>query len=314
MTIFAAVTDEAFVPHCATMVASLAHHNPGCQVIIFGDELTKHSEDRLQSFARGAGIDLSIVNVEKLLLDQLPTKSPYSRAVWAKVFMPDFVGSETEKFVYIDSDTLVLDSLDPLFDFPTADMPLGAVADPQSEALCVHKRSLGMPSNSTYYNAGVMLINASAWRHALLSRRIVHFALNYKTALRWLDQCAINAVAWNNIVPLPRKWNYLIAYPDNSIDPVILHFAGPTKPWYKRSIPGEDLYKYYRSQTPWNSYEVPTVYFDGSKSARQFAWRETKRHLYRVVGFKKGSKKYARFHQFIAERKKLRSLYERIAR
>lgn len=146
---------------------------------------------------------------------------------------------EAERFLYVDADTLCdvdvseLQYLD-VGTYPIAwvpEAPLNQAADQKiAEQLSAKKSDL-------YFNAGVMLINSSAWREQKISERAMEHLGRYRPDF-W-DQSALNFVLYRNAMQLDPKFNCISNIRKNwpaikktygSIGKLI-HFVDYPKPW-----------------------------------------------------------------------------------
>lgn len=203
--------------------------------------------DELVAFLAKAGVRLA--RVPDRLLDPLGGVSlrHWSRGALGRLFLSQALEREPiGRFIYLDGDLEITGSLDRLAAIPldtgqiaTADDVRGVVfKKPHLEAqLREERRRLGMPESAAYFNTGVMLADMHAW--AGISEEALKVFLADPAACINLDQCAINAVCYDRRRVLSPRWNFQSPYFDlaleDEIQPCIVHFTGPHKPW--RPIP-----------------------------------------------------------------------------
>ncbi len=85
--------------------------------------------------------------------------------------MPEILGTAYRRILYLDCDTLVLSPLDALMATPFH-ATAAAVKGPGS-SWRTEVAALQIPDGSSYFNAGVMLIDTSRWHKAALTDRFV---------------------------------------------------------------------------------------------------------------------------------------------
>ena len=69
-----------------------------------------------------------------------------------------------------------------------------------------------MPEGVAYVNSGVLLINVKHWREQNLAARVIGYAEQEGSRLRYHDQDAINGVLHGQILTLPFRWNRSNSY------------------------------------------------------------------------------------------------------
>jgi lipopolysaccharide biosynthesis glycosyltransferase len=93
---------------------------------------------------------------------------------------------------------------------------------------------------STYFNAGVLLIDLDRWRHERISERALEFLEKHPTT-PYADQDALNVACDGRWKHLDHKWNFQahdsqrFERTEKRLRPAILHFVMAAKPWDARS-------------------------------------------------------------------------------
>jgi lipopolysaccharide biosynthesis glycosyltransferase len=181
-------------------------------------------------------------------------------AMLARLFLSRFVSEQYTQFLYIDGDTQITDSLDPLIEFPVPAGQFMAASDPMTFALLgssKHDRdiseyflSIGIPpgSESNYFNTGVLRINRDGWEE--LGQDAWSVFRNHEKRSRFPDQDALNIVGGERRIPMSLAWNFPIFMCNSRvkaiIKPRIYHFMGSPKPWHGVFLPwGADVYQPY---------------------------------------------------------------------
>jgi lipopolysaccharide biosynthesis glycosyltransferase len=86
-------------------------------------------------------------------------------------------------------------------------------------------------SNNRYFNAGVLILNASSWGHEQLDLKCENAIRDYtKLLFEFADQCVLNYVLKGKYLEINRDFN---AIPEELRvrRTKLLHFAGSIKPW-----------------------------------------------------------------------------------
>lgn len=186
----------------------------------------------------------------------------WSIAVYYKMFFPVVVPREVERLLYIDTDTLVVGNLSELYQKNLQGFPLAAVYDNYVKI----QAELGIIEEGKYFNSGVMLMDVPLWRAQKISEKAVEFLEKFPEKIKYVDQCALNAVLIDNWLRLEPTYNLIYSYiPQDQgrkalnlllRQTVIIHFT-LQRPWYflcKNRF--RHLYRYYLKKSPKKSEKV----------------------------------------------------------
>jgi lipopolysaccharide biosynthesis glycosyltransferase len=265
--------DDAYAPHFVTLAASLAASR-GSELlhisIVTGPELTDSVINRIERYLDTLDISVEFIRISDIVHESLPRTKLYPALVWYRLLLPELLPS-CNKVLYLDTDTLVLQSLLPLYMQELGTNLVGAVATPMSSPEQQrHFERIGIGRKQGYINTGVLLMNLQLMREEKFGERAIKIGRDMGALLTFPDQDAINFLAMERWKMLHPKWNamsYLWLYPRITGDsysmleyavathsPSIVHFEGPhtVKPWYFRSAhPMRMLYRQFRAETPW---------------------------------------------------------------
>lgn len=161
------------------------------------------------------------------------------------LLLPDVLPANVPRVLFLDADVLVLDDVGVLWEEQLgpralAAAPDGAIPRCGSPRAVKDRHALGVPDNARYFNAGVLLMDLDAWRQRSIAPRALEYLERVGNRADFVHQEALNAVAWNDWLPLQARWNLLASVagrrfdsygPDARGRPGIVHFAGRVKPW-----------------------------------------------------------------------------------
>ena len=214
----------------------------------------------------GARIDLHPIPDEQV--GELPASAEFTSAMWYRILLPDLL-PDLDRILYLDVDTLVLDSLRPLWETDLAGYVLAAVSNVFQHNHVDRPRRLGIPPAQTYFNSGVLLMNLEQMRRTDARRAIVECAVERGPELEWPDQDALNLVLGPGRLPLEPRWNCMnsvvnfeaasAVFDPEQLErareqPAIRHFEGPgaNKPWDPGCTdPLRPIFLEHMSRTPW---------------------------------------------------------------
>lgn len=230
--------DDRYVPLTVISAISLLKHNIGAHIVLLGCSLSKERIEFVRTAIENAGGIFTHVDVGQKInsLQEMGVSKYVSHAVYARIFIADLLPEMRGKVLYIDCDTLVADSLAELFEIEMGDFPIALAPDVVHNA---YKRVISLDKNKPYYNTGVALIDLDNWRSSSCAKRILDELVSPHGKNPLGDQDVIVRVLNDEIVKLPRRWNFLSQYFLLGIKekPAIYHFSGNTlgRPWYVSS-------------------------------------------------------------------------------
>jgi lipopolysaccharide biosynthesis glycosyltransferase len=248
--------DDQYADVLQALIRSIAAvHGSGVaelRMIVLHTQLTRPRQQSIAATAEQVGLDLDFFAVDAA---SHPVSKWISEAAYLRLAIPE-AATGTDRALYLDCDTLVLDDLRSLLDTDLGGAPLGAVRDAhnptvgQGWALPGHA-TLGIPAGRTYFNSGVLLFDLERCAAMGLFEKATRFLTDHPEQVLLWDQDALNVAAddeWHRLDPvwntfatspltlLPDFFHHAEATPlaDLLADEAhakILHYAGPDKPW-----------------------------------------------------------------------------------
>lgn len=164
---------------------------------------------------------------------------------YARFLFPDMF-PHLGKVIYLDVDILVLDDLAKLYSTPMDGNLVAAVVGRGTNRAdhcwgILNYKELGIPGDTLYFNAGVLLMDLNCWRQENFANRCMEYAAKYPELCIFWDQTVMNTLLAGKFTQLEQKWNQQFNGPDKSyVRDGILHYCGPDKPWaYRNGLPPE---------------------------------------------------------------------------
>ncbi len=225
---------------------------PDAQLVILTDGLLASDKDMLQACAKRK---LHFIDIEGDLLSKiskLRTTSYWSRATYARLYLPELIADRHCRMLYLDADTLIRKSLAPLFDLALDGKAVAAVPydDPAR-----FNPPLARAASTPYFNAGVLLVDIDAWNAQDYTARINK--LLQSRSFDFLDQDVLNLATEGNFFHLAGCWNAQKGWEDYS-EASIVHFTHAKPNTKECEHPEKATYLEYRKQTPWRSARLIT--------------------------------------------------------
>lgn len=195
-----------------------------------------------------------------------------------RLFLPTILPSGVERCIFLDGDTIVRHSLKELWEMDLEDKIAAAIDDCRSDR---YKTELGLSTDNTYTNNGVILIDLKRWRELGVEKEFIEFMIARNGSITYVDQGVLNGVlAKKGLVKvIPTKYNVMtvffdfnfkelikLRHPEHHLseeeyneavsDPYIVHytscFYSGTRPWNeKNNHPYVGEYLEYKAMSPW---------------------------------------------------------------
>ena len=307
----ACAADARYAPYCAAMLHSLFSHNRWSPIAVHflrAPALDESVVRRLQRMVDSLGGVIEFHSVPDSDVAGLPVMDRIPGLMWYRIFLPQLC-PELDRILYLDADTLILDSLEPLWRTDLHGYVLGAVDNVLERETQQRPAQLGLPADATYFNSGVLLLNLARMRADNTTQRLAAHARSEGSRLMWPDQDTLNVVLAAQRLALHPRWNCqnsCFYFPwaaevfgaeilrEALEHPAILHFEGGdhAKPWhYLNTHPYRHAYRRTLAQTPWgeqplegrNFANMIVRYVPGAAAARNAGerWRRRLRSIAR---------------------------------
>ena len=199
---------------------------------------------------------------------------------WTPILTPQILADAEGNVVHFDIDMLFNADISPLFEIDFTSPLTHSPTHPLTQYLIacsyeydrygdnagrvVWEKGILPPEAERYFNTGVLVFNAAACRAERTWEKIVEWYRAHFDIADRIEQDAWNALYWRRMKPLHVRWNfhdrnvkgyarwpmqekYWLGNPpreclEAALDPAILHFWGPKKPWKPSHRPYRRLY------------------------------------------------------------------------
>lgn len=282
--------DSKYQQHFGVSLTSLLINNPNnINIYIFTDKIDSNFIQKIDIIQeKYENVNIIIYEIDQESLQDLPFSDHASLANYYRLLMTKILPENIDKILYLDSDTVITNSIKNLYELEINQTYLAAQG---SQTAIGQSRRLQLKSQS-YFNTGVMLINLKRWREDKIGERSIEFAKQNPSMMKCWDQDALNKIIDGKFDPIDRIWNYTIdlsVAPKNYIvnknkfrkDPIIIHFVGAVKPWYSWCFDQDkEIYWSYLKKSLWSSSipQYPQTYKQ-FLSALKNIWLATKNKL-----------------------------------
>ena len=293
-------TDENFAQHCGVCMVSLLTNNPNrvFHITVTGLDLSLSTKTNLaRCLDNFPNSILKFIDFPKEKLNYFPQIGQYHKNIYLRLWVDEFFDQNVDYVLYLDVDTLVVDTIDEMFHPQKTDFIIGAVDIPFADS---HKRC-HLPLEFGYFNSGVLLFNVQRWRTEHCREQLLMFLIENKDIALNPDQDALNGVfyrqrlnldyTYNVITPFFRRYDYQKLGSDELTrvrnEAKIIHFNGRARPWlYSCNHPYQHKYFDYLSLTPWHTFKPQdkSLYTLMKKRLRILLGKESFIHISDVKG------------------------------
>lgn len=276
-------SSDFFSEMCGVSIQSLCENNQSVDditIYIVEDHISETNKARLKKITDRYG--------RKMIFIKMPTQQECYPGVnvnlgrtHARMALSKILPSDVDRVLSLDSDTLVVDSIEEMYHTPLEDdQYVAGVYDCLGQAM--QKKVLHAADDLCYCNAGVFLIDLEKWRAENVGEKLLEAVLKNADGnhvMYFLEQDLMNLTFYGHLKTLHPRYNLLtsIAYFDyeecmmmkrpvryykkSEVEyakekPAILHattcFYVRKRMWVEDSDhPYHDRYMTYRNQTEW---------------------------------------------------------------
>ena len=202
--------NEKYVPYAGVSITSLLENNRDADEIniyALTEGISASSRDTLTKLIEGYGRKIHFPDTADLIkrfksMGMIPYRGAYS--VYLRLFFTELLPVDAHRVIYLDSDTIVDGSLLPLAEYDLGGKTLGMVLESITDD---YKIMIGMKKEDEYYNSGVILFDADAWRRENYCDRLVDHIRNVRSSYIG-DQDFLNIVCCGDVCRLPIEYNF----------------------------------------------------------------------------------------------------------
>lgn len=203
-------SDENYIQHLAVSLVSLLENNqqyPEINIYIISNGVSESSKQKLLDITQRYQRNLVWIDFEPFRQKiNINMSAPIAIASYARLFIAQMVPETCRRALYLDCDTVVLGSVQPLFEMDMKACSIGGVKDFVKTNF---KEAVGLQPNSTYVNAGVLLIDVEKWRQDNQLHTFLKFIEDKSGSIPHHDQGVINGTLNTECLVLPPQYNLM---------------------------------------------------------------------------------------------------------
>lgn len=139
-------------------------------------------------------VNLYFRNVNPAMFENFPESERYPRLVYYRIFAAKLLPDTLERILYLDSDTIVINPLEDLYNMEFKGNYFLACTHVKKFLNKMNQFRLGIEDEQVYINSGVMLMNLRELRIKQKEREVYDYVAKKKRHLILPDQDIITAV------------------------------------------------------------------------------------------------------------------------
>ncbi|PWL71984.1 MAG: glycosyltransferase family 8 protein [Clostridiales bacterium] len=230
-------SDNNYAEILGVSLVSLFENNKDADkidVYILEDHISEQSKQQLNSvFSKygRTGIFIPIPDLSQKVGIEVDSQR-WSMSTFSRLFLAELLPEGIEKALYLDCDTIVTDTLRPLWETDLDDYAIAGAEDCISKG---HKKNIGLAEDDIYLQAGILLINLKYWRENGVQLKFMDFIVKYHGKTPYVDQGVINGVLSRKVLPFDIRYNAYTVLFDFSY-PQLLKYRKPHNFYTKQQV------------------------------------------------------------------------------
>lgn len=266
-------SDQNYLTYTVVTLASILKNYKGTKPIhvylLVDQKLDDQHVAKFAALKQIHAFQFHEIDVDASQFANIRTSAGISIATYYRLLMHKLLPKNVHKVLYLDSDLIILDSIDQLYDEKFDGAVFAGVEDSISTT---YNKRFGIPADGRHINAGVMLVNVDALRRIRFDGLVERYLAANRYRLMLGDQQIIAELFFDAIRYVPVKWNVhgSMFAPDwiesfvgsqNSMDaseaanaistPSLIHYTLSRKPWMSLEHPKSETWFEYLALTPY---------------------------------------------------------------
>lgn len=246
-------SSEYYIPYtCVCLISIIKKTKRNIQFHILSNDISDQSKNMLNSIYKN--ISYHKVDVTNY---PIPKQSRAASIVYSKLFLPTIL-PDLDRVIVLDSDIIVLDDIEKIWDTNLKDNYVAWVKDPINIKLksAFHVKKINLKYD--YINSGVLLLNLKKYKEDGIEVKIWEKYKDYKDKISFFDQDMLYICLSEKCVYIDYIYNYLptLEYQTNGINDYcdknakIIHYGTDKKPWFYPNSKFANIWWQYARQTP----------------------------------------------------------------
>lgn len=188
-----------------SIISMIKHNNSLVKVWIISDNISIVNKNNIMNKVLDYQIDIEFLDISVVFGDiSLEEQTHHPRTIYAKLFLEQIINED--RLLYLDSDTVINDNLDDLWERDMEQELIAGVQMPYSNEI---KKTMNIDQPSPYLCDGVIMLNLDLWRKHFIGRQCKEFINQHRGNPPMMSEGTLNFVCQNRIGVLHPKYNLM---------------------------------------------------------------------------------------------------------
>ncbi len=215
-------SDDGYAILAGVSILSLLENNQDADSItihFFDDGISAENREKLTLTVQDYNREIVFYDIRKKLrklmgsvnglaifLPNGGVKETY--AAYGRIFIGNLLPNTVERALYLDCDTLIEGSLQPIF-ANTLEKVVSMVLDCSRPE---YKKFIGLSVDDFYFNSGVIVFDLAKWRNENWTDKVLSYISSSSRSYPFADQDFLNHALKGHIAVLSCKYNFMSAF------------------------------------------------------------------------------------------------------
>ena len=246
--------NDAFIPIMGASMISVLENNQDAAIVfhIFTDGYSQENAEKIEKVAQDWKCTCILYELSMAPFHDFHIKvERFSRITYARLYMPKLVKAYSDRYIYLDADTMCVASLDKMWSLDLQGASMGAVSE-RASAVDYRAGYLHLKSGK-YFNDGVMLVDIPAWEQQRITEKAFSYQCEPRKRFLGQDQDIMNLVFDGTNYFLPSEYNVYDGGEYDQGHSIIVHWTGRRKPWQMVVSSFDEQWRKYNALSPWTT-------------------------------------------------------------
>lgn len=203
-------------------------------IYIMDNHISEENKEKLRQVVDSYGRNIYFVpmpDMKALTGEEIDTRR-WNISTFGRLYMASALPETVHKVLNIDCDTIVVGSLESLWDTDMGTKVFGGMLECINDR---YRRNIGVKNGDYYLNGGVVFLNLDEARKENYEKQFTDYIKTYGSSLAYLDQDVLNGVVnQEKKLKLPMKYNTLSIYFYATYEQVLKIRRGKKEDFYSK--------------------------------------------------------------------------------